>query len=65
MLSQRLGETFEAVVSGQNRTTSWVRLLTMPIEGKLIGSAKLGQRLRVKLAAVNVELGFIDFRAVP
>ncbi|MBT9585936.1 RNB domain-containing ribonuclease [bacterium] len=65
MLSQRLGETFEAVVSGQNRTTSWVRLLTMPIEGKLIGSAKLGQRLRVKLAAVNVGSGFIDFRAAP
>jgi exoribonuclease-2 len=64
MLSQRMGETFEAVVSGQNRSTCWVRLLTMPIEGKLLGAAKLGRQIRVKLAAVNVEKGYLDFREV-
>lgn len=63
MLAERIGETFEAVVSGQNRSTSWVRLLSMPVEGKLLGPAKLGQRLQVKLASVNVERGFIDFRS--
>lgn len=63
MLADRIGETFEGVVSGQNRSTSWVRLLSMPIEGKLLGPAKLGQRLQVKLASVNVERGFIDFRS--
>ena len=62
MLSNRVGETFKAVVSGQNNKATWVRLLTMPIEGKLEGQAKMGQRLRVKLVSVNVEKGFIDFR---
>ena len=62
MISDRKGEVFEAVVSGQNRSGNWVRLLSMPIEGKLVGQAKLGQRLHVKLVGVDVEKGFIDFR---
>lgn len=62
LLERRKGEVFEAVVSGQSRIGSWVRLLEMPVEGKLLGTARLGQRLRVQLAAVNVEKGFIDFR---
>jgi len=65
LLERRRGEVFDAVVSGQSRLGSWVRLLEMPVEGKLLGTARLGQRLRVQLASVNVEKGFIDFRVCP
>lgn len=64
-LQSHIGEKFEAVVSGENQKSTWVRLLSKPIEGLLDGGhARIGQRLTVKLVSVNVERGFIDFRPV-
>ena len=54
-----------AIVTGASHKGTWVRLLTVPVEGKLIsGFAGLdvGDRVHVQLTAVNVERGFIDFR---
>lgn len=67
MLQSRLGERFEAIVSGQNDKGTWVRLLDLPIEGKLggkSGGARMGQKVNVELVATNVEKGFIDFKRV-
>ena len=61
MLSEHIGESFSGVVSGATQRGTWVRLLDVPIEGKLLGMADLGDRVRVKLTSVNVEKGFIDF----
>ena len=61
LLSHKIGETFQVVVSGQNQHGTWVRLLDMPVEGKLLGKAKMGKRLQVRLVGVNIERGFIDF----
>ncbi|MEW6278667.1 MAG: RNB domain-containing ribonuclease, partial [Candidatus Eremiobacterota bacterium] len=63
MLSTRVGESFEAVVSGVNDKGTWVRVLDPPVEGKLEGGGKvrMGQLLDVRLTGVNVERGFIDF----
>jgi ribonuclease R len=61
MLRPRIGEYFMVVVSGQNDASTWVRLLDMPVEGKLSCYARLGQVLQVRLVSVNVEKGFIDF----
>lgn len=64
-LQDHIGEKFEAVVSGENQKSTWVRLLSKPIEGLLDGGhARIGQRLTVKLVSVNVERGYIDFRPV-
>ncbi len=65
MLSTRIGEKFDAIVSGQNDKGSWCRLTELPVEGKLSGKgARMGDKLRVELVATNVEKGFIDFKKV-
>jgi VacB/RNase II family 3'-5' exoribonuclease len=64
MLQSRVGQEFDAIVSGINASGMWVRLLHPPVEGKLITEAKqldLGHRVRVRLESVNPERGFIDF----
>lgn len=64
MLHSRVGQDFEAVVSGVNASGTWVRIVHPPVEGKLSGSFKrldVGQRVNVRLESVNPERGFIDF----
>jgi VacB/RNase II family 3'-5' exoribonuclease len=64
LLSDRVGNTFDAIVTGASPKGTWVRVLKPPVEGKLIkgdAGAKVGDELRVELAGVNVERGFIDF----
>ncbi len=68
-LSGRIGETFDAIVTGASEKGTWVRLLQPPAEGKLQGALSgigVGDRLRVRLSDLNVERGFVDFvRADP
>jgi exoribonuclease-2 len=67
LLEARIGEQFEAIVTGASDKGTWVRLLTVPVEGKLVsGFAGLdvGQKLRVKLTGTDVERGYIDFERV-
>ena len=63
-LSGRVGEKFDALVTGASEKGTWVRVLTPPAEGKLMDAKKtdrVGAQLRVKLTGLNVERGFIDF----
>jgi exoribonuclease II len=63
-LAGRVGETFDAVVTGASDKGTWVRVLTPPAEGMLTGGrggVDVGDRLRVRLVSLNVERGFIDF----
>lgn len=65
LLESRLGQAFDAVVTGSTDQGIWVRIFTPPAEGKLVsGGANLrvGDKVRVKLIAANVEHGFIDFK---
>lgn len=67
LLASRLHERFEALVTGASAKGTWVRLLSLPTEGKLIqgfGGLDVGDRIRVELIAIDVERGFIDFKAV-
>jgi exoribonuclease-2 len=67
LLSSRIGETFDAMVTGVTDTGTWVRLFHPPVEGKLDNphkDAKVGYRGRVKLVMVDVERGYIDFAPV-
>jgi len=64
LLSPRVGERFDSIVTGANEKGTWVRVLDPPVEGKLVrGSHGLdvGDRVGVRLVSVNVERGFIDF----
>lgn len=63
-LSKRIGEYFEAIVTGASDKGTWVRVLKPAVEGKLVQGARgldVGDRVRVKLIEVNVEQGWIDF----
>ena len=70
-LRERLGERFDAVVTGISRHGVWVRLAEplsdgTPVEGKVVAGYKAladaqGQRVSVTLVGVNTALGFIDF----
>ena len=67
LLESRIGEQFEAIVTGASAKGTWVRLLRTPMEGKLVdGFAGLdvGDRVRVQLISTDVERGFIDFKKV-
>jgi exoribonuclease-2 len=67
IVQSRIGETFDALVTGASSKGTFVRVFSPPIEGKLMGSPNgldVGDRLRVRLSAVNIDRGFIDFQAV-
>ncbi len=67
LLEGRIGEQFEAIVTGAAAKGTWVRLLTIPVEGKLVDGFKgvdVGDRIRVQLISVDVQQGFIDFRKI-
>jgi exoribonuclease-2 len=64
LLGSRIGETFDALVTGASDKGTWVRLLKLPAEGRLVEGyegTRVGDRLAVRLVGVNVERGFIDF----
>jgi len=67
LLESRIGERFDAIVTGAAPKGTWVRLMHPPIEGRLesgFEGADVGQRLRVQLVRTNVERGYIDFKRV-
>jgi VacB/RNase II family 3'-5' exoribonuclease len=67
LLESRIGEQFDAIVTGASEKGTWVRLLTLPVEGKLVHGFEgmdVGHRLRVQLTFTDVERGYIDFRQV-
>jgi VacB/RNase II family 3'-5' exoribonuclease len=64
LLESRVGEKFDAVVTGASDKGTWVRITQPPVEGKLVQGAPgldVGHRLVVQLADVDVQKGFIDF----
>ena len=64
LLDSRVGQLFDAIVTGRTDTNTWCRTLTPPVEGKLDPGNRLvdvGSKVRVKLVSTDVERGFIDF----
>jgi len=64
LLSGRIGESFDAIVTGASSKGTWVRLSRPPIEGRLergFQGLDVGDRARVRLIQTDVERGFIDF----
>lgn len=67
LLETRIGENFDSIVTGASEKGTWVRLLSVPVEGKVVQGSKgldVGDRVRVQLISVDVEKGFIDFRKI-
>jgi len=67
LMESRIGEEFDAIVSGASPKGTWIRLLHPHVEGKLVkgfAGLKVGQKLKARLMHINVEEGFIDFEKV-
>jgi exoribonuclease-2 len=67
LLEHRIGEEFDAIITGASEKGTWARLLTVPVEGRLVHGFEgfdVGSRIRVQLLSVDVQRGYIDFRKV-
>ena len=65
LIQNRIGQRFDAVVTGASEKGTWVRTCGHPIvEGRLehgFRGLDVGDRVRVRLLSTDVERGFIDF----
>jgi VacB/RNase II family 3'-5' exoribonuclease len=64
LLSDRIGEEFDGIVTGVNAKGSWARVLDPPVEGRIEqgeSGLDVGDRVRLKLIHTDPERGFIDF----
>jgi exoribonuclease-2 len=66
VLHPRIGQSFQAIVTGVNNYGTFVRTLDPHVDGKLVQGGKgldVGDKVTVKLISTNPEKGFIDFAA--
>jgi exoribonuclease II len=66
-MQNRVGETFNGVITGANDKGVWVRVFTPPVEGKIVQGDRgldVGDKVRVKLIHTDPQRAFIDFARV-
>ena len=66
-LQHRIGEVFDAIVTGVTPHGTFVRVLQPHVEGLLAQGQQgldVGDKLRAKLIRIDIEKGFIDFARV-
>jgi len=64
LLSSRIGQRFDAIVTGASPKGTWVRIFHPAVEGKVVRGAEgldVGDRVEVELLGTNVDRGYIDF----
>lgn len=64
LLSRRIGEVFDGIITGAAPKGIYVRLRKFPAEGRVTCGMKgidVGDRVKVRLVSVDVAQGFIDF----
>ena len=67
LLSSRIGQQFDSMVTGASNKGTWVRISSPVAEGRLTQGAeglKVGDRVRVQLVHTDTARGFIDFSRV-
>jgi VacB/RNase II family 3'-5' exoribonuclease len=68
VLQPRIGQTFQAIVTGVNQNGTFVRALNPHVEGMVVNAGKpgakgldVGDKLTVKLVSTDPQRGYIDF----
>jgi len=64
LLSGRVGQEFDAIVTGVTNKGTFARLIAPPAEGRVVrgeSGLDVGDKVRVRLVATDPERGFIDF----
>jgi exoribonuclease-2 len=67
LLQGRIGERFDAIVTGAAAKGTWVRIAHPAVEGRVVqGNVRVdvGDRVQVELLSADVERGFIDFERI-
>ncbi|HEY4056346.1 MAG TPA: RNB domain-containing ribonuclease [Kofleriaceae bacterium] len=67
LLSDKIGQEFEAIVTGVNKSGTFARLLHPPAEGRVVDGERgldVGEKIRVRLLDTEVQKGFIDFARI-
>lgn len=68
LLSSRIGEHFDAIVTGASPKGTYVRIVRPAAEGMLVRGFQgldVGDHLRVELVHTDVDRGFVDFARHP
>lgn len=68
LLHDRIGETFEAIVTGAAPKGTYVRIARPLLEGRVVRGFEgldVGDSVRVRLVEVNAEKSHIDFELLP
>lgn len=64
LLQNRIGDLFEGLVTGASEKGTYVRILSPPVEGRVMKGSKglyIGQKIRVRLIHADPVTAFIDF----
>lgn len=67
LLQDRIGETFDAFVTGASERGTYVRLITPPAEGRVMKGEeclKVGQKVTVRLIHTDPHRGYVDFECI-
>ena len=67
LLRDRIGETFDAIVTGVSDKGTYVRLEMPPVEGRVMRREQgmdIGEKVRVRLMRLEIEKGYIDFEGL-
>jgi len=64
LLRDRIGQQFEAIVTGATEKGTFARLISPPVDGRVMRGERglrVGDKTRVRLISTDPERGFIDF----
>jgi exoribonuclease-2 len=64
IMQSRIGETFDAIVTGVTSSGTFARILRPPVDGRIVQDERglqVGEKIRVELLATNIHNGYIDF----
>jgi exoribonuclease II len=67
LLQERIGDVFEAIVTGASQKGTYVRLVNPPAEGRIVKGERgmwVGQKVEVRLLKTDPYNGFIDFEYI-
>jgi VacB/RNase II family 3'-5' exoribonuclease len=67
LMEKRIGEVFDAIVTGVTPKGIFARIITPPVDGRIMRGERglrVGEKVRVKLVSTDPPRGFIDFERV-
>jgi exoribonuclease-2 len=64
VMQNRVGQNFDAIVTGKTPSGTFARILRPPVDGRIVRGeekVKVGEKIDVKLLSADPRSGFIDF----